>query len=81
MKNFKSAFVAVLVVVCFTFVSFAAQPAEAMSHHGKAGISTHVKHKKAVRKAKKARKVRKAKKAHRANKVHRAKMAHKARHF
>ncbi len=62
MKNFKSNIVAVLVVVCFFFVAFAAQPAEAMSHTAKAGISAPAKHEKTVKKAKKAKKSKKTKK-------------------
>jgi hypothetical protein len=62
MKNFKSNIVAVLVVVCFSFVAFAAQPVEAVSHTAKAGISAPAKHKKPVKKAKKAKKSNKAKK-------------------
>ena len=63
MKNFKSNIIAALVVFCFAFVAFASEPAEAMSHKAKAGISAPAKHKKAVKKTKKAKKSKKAKKA------------------
>lgn len=63
MKNFKSASIATLVAICFFFVAFATQPAEAVSHHSKAGISAPVKHKKVVKKTKKAKKAKKVKKS------------------
>jgi len=41
MKIFKSGSVATLVAICFFFVSFATQPAEAMSHKSKSGAKTN----------------------------------------
>ena len=63
MKKIRSSIISVLVILCFSFVGFAAQPVEAKTYHGKAGIHASAKHKKAVKKFKKAKKSKKAKKA------------------
>jgi hypothetical protein len=73
MKNFRTNIIAILVAFCFSFVAFAVQPAEAMSHKAKAGISTPAKQKKAVKQTKIAKKSNKAKKAKTATKVKSAK--------
>ncbi len=63
MKIFKSGTVAILVAICFFFVAFANQPAEAMSHKSKSAVSAPAKSKKLVKKTKKAVKTKKTKKA------------------
>lgn len=79
MKNFKSSLVSILVILCFSFVTFAALPVEAKTRHGKAGISASAQHKKAVKKGKKAKKGKKSKKSKKA-KVKKGKKA-KAQKF
>ncbi len=75
MKFFKSSSIATLVAICFFFVAFAGQPAEAMSHKSKSTVSAPAKSKKLVKKTKKAVK---AKKEQKAKKVQKAKSAKKS---
>ncbi len=63
MKIFKSSSVATLVAICFFFVAFTTQPAEAMSHKSKSAISAPAKSKNPAKKTKKTVKTKKTKKA------------------
>jgi hypothetical protein len=68
MKNFKSTITVALVVMCFAFVTFAAQPAEVKSHNSKAGISAPAKSNKGVKQTKKTKKKAKPEKKTKASK-------------
>lgn len=62
MKFFKSSSVATLVAICFFFVAFATQPAEAMSHKSKSAVSAPAKSKNPAKKTKKTVQTKKTKK-------------------